>query len=67
LLALFSGNRQAEKRYMLVLVVLAAAGVYRFTRVMGDDPAHTTAASRSAPHMVTVPDTRKKIESTSAR
>lgn len=30
LLALFSGNRRSETRYVVVLAVLAAVGVYRF-------------------------------------
>jgi len=34
-LALFSGNRHAEKRYVLVLAVLAAVGVYRFNHTVG--------------------------------
>lgn len=35
LLALFSGNRNTEKRYVLVLAVLAAVGVYRFNHTIG--------------------------------
>ena len=31
LLALFSGNPKTEKRYTIVLVLLTAGGVYRFT------------------------------------
>jgi hypothetical protein len=34
-LALFSGNRNAEKRYVLALAVLAAVGVYRFNHTIG--------------------------------
>ena len=37
LLALFSGNRKSEKRYMVVLAALAAVGVYRFTQIPGGE------------------------------
>jgi hypothetical protein len=39
LLAVFSGNRKSEKRYMLVLTVLAAVGVWRFMHVPSPEPA----------------------------
>jgi hypothetical protein len=67
LLALFSGNRKAEKRYLVVLVVLAVAGVYRFTRVAADDPAQRSASTRTVPHTVTAPVKHKPLESTSAK
>jgi len=67
LLALFSGNQKAEKRYLVLLAVLAAAGVFRFMRVAADDPAQVSAATRSVPHTVPEPPKRKPLESTSAR
>ncbi|HEY0822176.1 MAG TPA: hypothetical protein VGD76_00185 [Ramlibacter sp.] len=67
LLALFSGNQKAEKRYMAVLVVLAVAGVYRFSQVSGDDPAQTSAETRPAPHTMTTPHKQAPLVSTSAR
>jgi hypothetical protein len=63
LLALFSGNRNAEKRYMLVLAVLTAAGVYRFTQISGSDHA----AVASVPHAVTPPPKHTPLVSTSAK
>lgn len=67
LLALFSGNQKTEKRYMIVFAVLAAVGVYRFTQVSGDDQAHRSAATPSAPVSVPAAPTRKPLESTFAR
>lgn len=49
LLALFSGNRKAEKRYMVLLTVLAAAGVYRFAQLPDDVDAQASAATRAVP------------------
>lgn len=66
LLALFSSNRKAEKRYMVVLAVLAAAGVYRFTHVPGDD-AQRSASTRSAPPAAPSPPKRTPLVSTSAK
>lgn len=48
LLALFSGNPKTEKRYVLVLAVLAAAGIYRFNHTMGTEQAETAAAASAA-------------------
>jgi hypothetical protein len=67
LLALFSGNRKAEKRYMIVLAVLAAAGVYRVTHVPGHDDAQRSAATRSAPHAAPAPPKHTPLVSTSAK
>lgn len=66
-LAVFSGNHKAEKRYLIVLAVLAAAGVYRFSRVTADDEAQRSATTRSTPLTMTPPPPRKPLESTSAR
>lgn len=66
LLALFSGSQKAEKRYMAVLAVLAAAGVYRFTQIQGDDPAQLNAATRSATQSKVVPTKHTPLVSTSA-
>lgn len=57
LLALFSGNQKAEKRYMIVFAVLAAAGVYRFTHLPGNDQAQRSASTPAAP--ITVPEAPK--------
>jgi len=67
LLALFSGNRKAEKRYLVVLAVLAAAGVYRFTHVQDGDQGQMSAATRSAPHSRAAPPQHTPLVSTSAR
>lgn len=66
-LALFSGSHKAEMRYLVVLAVLAAAGVYRFTQVTAHDDAQRSATTRSAPLTMTPPPPRKPLESTSAR
>jgi hypothetical protein len=67
LLALFSGNRKAEKRYMVVLAVLAAAGVYRFTQIPGNDDAQRSAATRPAPPVTPAPAKQTPLVSTSAK
>lgn len=66
LLALFTGNRKSEKRYMIVFAVLAAAGVYRFSQLPGDDPAQRSATTSSATP-VTVAPQRKPLVSTHAK
>jgi hypothetical protein len=67
LLALFSGNHKAEKRYMIVFAVLAAASVYRFTQLPGDEQAQRSVSKSSAPHSVPAAQKRKPLESTHAR
>lgn len=67
LLALFSGNHKAEKRYLLVFAVLAAVGAYRFTHVAGDDHEQRSAATRSAPPAAAVPPKHTPVVSTSAK
>ncbi len=67
LLALFSGNRKSEWRYMVVLTVLSAAGVYRFTQLRGVDDAQRSAAIRPAPDAAPVPAKHKPLVSTSAK
>ena len=67
LLALFTGNRKSEKRYMIVLAVLTAASVYRFTHLPADDQGQRRAATPAAPHSVPVPNKHKPLESTFAR
>lgn len=67
LLALFSGNHKSEKRYLVLLAVLAAAGVYRFTRVAAEDPAQASATTRTAPAAITPAPKHKPLESTSAK
>jgi hypothetical protein len=67
LLALFSGNSKAEKRYVLVLTVLVAAGIYRFNQVAGNDAAQRSAAARPVPHAAIAPPKHTPLVSTSAK
>lgn len=67
LLSLFSANRTAEKRYVFVLVVLSAVGVYRFMHTTRDDQADRSIAQGPAPHVVKTPPKHVPLESTSAR
>ena len=64
LLALFSGNAKAEKRYLLVLVLLAAGGVYRFMHTAGNGPAEASAPASAASVAVTPPPKPVPLEST---
>jgi hypothetical protein len=66
LLALFSGNHKSEKRYMVLLAVLTAASVYRFTHLPGEDHGQKIVSSPSVPSAATGQQ-RKPLESTSAR
>jgi hypothetical protein len=66
LLALFSGNRKSEKRYMVVLALLTAAGVYRFARVQAEDELARNATQSRVPHVVTAPPKHVPLVSTSA-
>lgn len=66
ILALFSGNAKAEKRYILVLALLSAAGVYRFMHTTGKEDAEIAAARNAGPRMV-VPDKHVPLVSTSAK
>lgn len=66
LLALFSSNPNAEKRYVLVLAVLAAVGVYRFHRTVGAE-AETSAAASSSQQVVTAPAKHVPLVSTSGK
>ena len=65
-LAFFSGNQKSEKRYIVLLAVLTAVGVYRFTRAGGGDDAEREAVTRAAPYTVKTPPKHKPIESTAA-
>ena len=67
LLSLFSGNRKSEKRYLVVLAILAAAGVYRFTQLPNDDATQLTAVTRPAPVAAKEPAKKTPLVSTSAR
>jgi len=67
LLALFSGNSKSEKRYLLVLALLAAAGVYRFNRTVGADQAELRAAASPASPMIKVQTKHVPLVSTSAK
>lgn len=67
LLALFTGNQKAEKRYLFVFALLATAGVYRFTHTVGDDQAGMRSAASSAPPVATAAPKHVPLVSTSAR
>lgn len=66
LLALFSSNAKSERRYTIVLVLLTAVGVYRFTHA-GSDDGDTKVATRSTTHLVTAPAKHVPLVSTSAK
>ena len=66
LLALFSGNHKSEKRYMLVLAVLAAVGVYRFTQGAGAEQAEAASAADPS-HFVKALPKHVPLVSTSAK
>jgi len=66
LLAIFSGNRNTEKRYLVVLALLAAAGAWRFTHVPGDR-SDMNVASNPAPRFVKAQDQHVPLVSTSAK
>ena len=65
LLALFSGNQKAEKRYLLVLAILAAVGVYCFNHVTR--AAEAQRSVDAAQQAVTAPAKHKPLVSTTAR
>jgi hypothetical protein len=67
LLALFSGNPKTEKRYVLILAVLTAAGVYRFNHVSGDEQREARAPASSTTPVTTQPRKPPPLSSTSAR
>ena len=67
LLALFSGNPKTEKRYVLVLALLAIGGVYRFMHMPGSDQAETRAAASTGSGFVTPPPKHVPLVSTSAK
>jgi hypothetical protein len=67
LLAVFSGNPKTEKRYILVLALLAAGGVYRFNHTAGNDQAEARAAASIASQAVTPPPKHVPLVSTSAK
>ena len=66
LLALFAGNKAAEKRYLVVFTLLAAVGLYRFMHTAGERDGDTTAA-RSVPHAPKAETKHVPLVSTSAR
>lgn len=63
-LALFSGNRKSEQRYLVLLVLFAGIGFYRFMHTANADE---STAANPPPHMVKVPDRHVPLTSTSAR
>jgi len=64
LLALFSSNQKAEKRCLVMLALLAVAGVYRY---QSSNTTPSIAAEPSAQRIVTASPVRKPIVSTSAK
>lgn len=64
LLALFSGNRKAERNYLVVLAVLAAIGFYRFEQTSA---AETSAAPASTKQFVTSTPKHTPLQSTFAK
>ena len=67
LLALFSGNHKAEKRYLIVLALLTAGGVYRFTHLPGQEPAQAASSTRAVTKAAPAPTQHKPLVSTSAK
>ena len=67
LLALFSGNSRSEKRYLVVLVLLSAVGVYRFTQTTSHDQAAVAEAEMANLHPVKVQTKHVPLVSTSAK
>jgi len=66
ILALFSGNKSAEKRYLVALVVLSVAGFYRFTHLPGETAVEARAAATPAPHFIKSEPKHVPLESTAA-
>lgn len=67
LLALFSGNPKTEKKYLLMLALLAAAGIYRFNHTLGREQAATAAAASAASPVVAPPPKRVPLTSTAGK
>lgn len=67
LLALFSGNAKSEKRYMVVLVLLSAAGVYRFAHHAPSGDELEVRAAAPVSRGVVVPDKHVPLVSTFAK
>ncbi|NML44521.1 hypothetical protein HHL11_12215 [Ramlibacter sp. G-1-2-2] len=68
LLALFSGNRRSETRYMVVLALLAAVGVYRFMHSPhAVDPGEAAAANFPETKVVKAQPKHTPLVSTSAK
>lgn len=65
LLALFSGNPKTEKRYLVVLALLASVGLYRFVHTTGHE--QDTRAATSVPPATTTPGKAPPLVSTSAK
>jgi len=65
-LALFSSNPKAEKAYLLVLAVLTAAGIYRFSH-RADNEKELSAAASAPPHFRMAAPKHVPLESTSAK
>lgn len=67
LLALFSGNSRSEKRYMVLLALLSAVGVYRFTQTTLHDQAVLAEQEAATMHLVKAPTKHVPLVSTSAK
>lgn len=67
LLALFSGNSRSEKRYLVLLALLSAVGVYRFTQTTLHDQALLAQEETATMHPVKVQTKHVPLVSTSAK
>jgi hypothetical protein len=67
LLALFSGNRNNEKRYVLALALLTIGGVYRFTHVVGGDERPAGVSAGTVTPMITTQPKHVPLVSTSSK
>jgi len=67
LLALFAGNKSAEKRYLVIFAVLAAVGLYRFMHTAADRDGDTTASARPVTHAPKAETKHVPLVSTSAK
>jgi hypothetical protein len=66
LLALFSGNTRSERRYLFLLALLSAVGVYRFTQASARDQALSEADAPPI-HVMKAPTRHVPLVSTSAK
>lgn len=67
ILALFAGNKSAEKRYLVIFTVLAAVGLYRFMHTAADREGDTTASAKPVTHFQKAETKHRPLVSTSAK